>query len=366
MKLNFYIVRKYLFAFVSVFAAFGLLLILLDLVEELHRAANSPITFMQAVGLAVLNMPSGLYRILPLITILATVILFLGLARTSELVVIRAAGRSALRILFPVVLSAFAIGIFSVAVFNPIVAATSQAYDAMQDHFSNGDQGSSTMSIGHDGLWLRQGGPEGQTVIRAARSSLDGTELRDATFIRFNAEGQPLLRIAAGSAELTPGAWTLSNVKIWNLTEKNPEVSAKEAKTLSLPSNLTRNQIRDSFGSPSDIPIWQLPTFIAQLTKAGFSAREHRVWFQMELATPILLVAMVLIGAGFTMRHARFGKTGLMVLFALIAGFSIFFLRNFAQVLGVNGQIPIALAAWGPPVAGVLLPLSLLLHLEDG
>ncbi|TMV76785.1 LptF/LptG family permease, partial [Thioclava sp. BHET1] len=107
VKLNFYIIRKYLFAFVSVFAAFGLLLILLDLVEELHRAANSPITFLQAVALAVLNTPSGLYRILPLITILATVILFLGLARTSELVVIRAAGRSALRVLLPVVISAF-------------------------------------------------------------------------------------------------------------------------------------------------------------------------------------------------------------------------------------------------------------------
>ena len=28
--------------------------------------------------------------------------------------------------------------------------------------------------------------------------------------------------------------------------------------------------------------------------------------------------------------------------------------------------IPIILAAWGPPVAALLLPLGLLLHLEDG
>ena len=135
---------------------------------------------------------------------------------------------------------------------------------------------------------------------------------------------------------------------------------------MSLASNLTRDQILDSFGTPSAVPIWDLPAFIARLETAGFAARAHRVWFQMELALPLLLVAMVLMGAGFTMRHARFGRTGLMVLSALLLGFTLYFIRNFAAILGENGQIPVLLAAWGPPVAAVLLPLGLLLHLEDG
>lgn len=86
----------------------------------------------------------------------------------------------------------------------------------------------------------------------------------------------------------------------------------------------------------------------------------------MELAQPLLLAAMVLIGASFTMRHTRFGRTGVMVLSALGLGFSLFFIRNFAQILGETGQLPIAMAAWGPPVAAVLLPLGLVLHWEDG
>jgi lipopolysaccharide export system permease protein len=75
---------------------------------------------------------------------------------------------------------------------------------------------------------------------------------------------------------------------------------------------------------------------------------------------------MVLVAAGFSMRHARFGKSGTMVLFAMLLGFFVFFLRNFAQVLGENGQIPIYLAAWSPPLAALFLSLGLLLHLEDG
>lgn len=90
------------------------------------------------------------------------------------------------------------------------------------------------------------------------------------------------------------------------------------------------------------------------------------MWQQMELASPLLFVAMVMIGASFTMRHTRFGRTGISVLAALGLGMGLFFLRNFAQVLGENGQIPLLLAAWGPPVAGILLSMGLLLHLEDG
>ncbi|HMS97064.1 MAG TPA: LptF/LptG family permease, partial [Tabrizicola sp.] len=81
---------------------------------------------------------------------------------------------------------------------------------------------------------------------------------------------------------------------------------------------------------------------------------------------PLLLAAMVLVAAGFTMRHVRSGGTGRMVLFAMLAGFGIFFLRNFAQAMGNTGQIPILLAAWSPPAIALLMSLGFLLHLEDG
>ncbi|MDG2340101.1 MAG: LPS export ABC transporter permease LptG, partial [Paracoccaceae bacterium] len=55
-----------------------------------------------------------------------------------------------------------------------------------------------------------------------------------------------------------------------------------------------------------------------------------------------------------------------MVLFAVLLAFGLYFIRNFAQILGENGQIPILWAAWTPPLAGVLLALGIILHMEDG
>jgi lipopolysaccharide export system permease protein len=86
----------------------------------------------------------------------------------------------------------------------------------------------------------------------------------------------------------------------------------------------------------------------------------------MELAQPALLLAMLLIAAGFTMQHQRGRRTGVVVLAAILAGFGLYFLRNLALILGEAGQVPPALAAWAAPVAAIGLSLGLLLHLEEG
>lgn len=366
MRLHIYFARKFAFSLFAVFAVFLTIMLLLDVVDQIRRFEIGTITFAQALGLAALNAPSGIYRILPLIVMLSTLMLFLGLARTSELVVTRASGRSALRSLVAPVVTALFAGCLTIAVLNPLVAATAKKYESLSNTYKRGT--SSVLSISREGLWLRQGGEGAQMVIRADRANLDGTELFDVSFLAFSLSSGPIFRVEAKSAELVNGAWQITNAKRWILSnpDANPERDATLYDTLSLPSDLTADRIRDSFGTPAAIPIWDLPDFIDSLERAGFSALKHRVWYQMELAVPMVYVAMVLIAAGFTMRHTRFGKTGTMVMLALGLGLSLFFLRNFAQVMGENGQIPVALAAWSPPVIGILMSLGLLLHLEDG
>lgn len=365
MTLGLYISRRFLSMLLRVLCGFYGLLLLIDTIDQLRAVNEKGAGVTKALQLAALNVPESLYRIFPLIVVLSAIALFIGLARSSELVVVRAAGRSGLRFLLAPAMTAFCVGLFAVSVLNPLVAAMSRAYDNAQADLARGAE--SVLSVTATGLWMRQGSETGQTVIRASRSSQDATELYGATFLQFSPDGNPTERVEADVAQLVAGAWLLDGAKRWDLTAPNPEqVATQQPDGYRLPSNLTPEAIRDSFGTPSAIPFWSLPEYIAGLERAGFSARTHQVWLQMELAHPLLLIAMVLVAAGFTMRHARFGKTGSLVLLAVLSGFSIFFLRNFAQVLGENGQIPVILAAWSPPIAAVMLSLGLLLHLEDG
>ncbi len=364
MILHLYIAGRFLRAFGIVLAVFVAILLPIDMADQLRRIGGDQ-GFGAVLELALLNLPRSLNGLMPLFVMLATLVLFLGLSRTSELVVVRAAGRSALRSAAAPVVTALLIGILSLLVLNPLVAATARQYDLTLARLLG--QESRTVSVTGQGLWLRQGVGSEQTVIRAAVTNGDGTHLFDTSFFTFDADGQLLERMDAREALLESGAWTLSDVRRWPLVgSSNPEADATTHHVLTLPSTLTAEQIRDSFGKPETVPIFELPGFIRQLNDAGFAALQHRTWFQMQLSSPLLLVAMVLIGAGFTMRHTRFGKTGVMVLSAILLGFGVVFLRRFAEVLGETGQLSATLVAWTPPVAAILLATGLLLHTEDG
>lgn len=364
MILSRYMARKYLLTFLGVLAVMTGILLMIDMVEQLRRFAGSPLTLSQAAHLAALRVPQSVYAVLPLVAILSALAMFVGLARSSELVVVRAVGRSALAVVAPAALVALALGAVAVAVLNPVVAATAKQYDVVAARM--GADGGSALSLSREGLWLREAVPEGQRVINAARAGRDGLRLHEVTVLTFDHDAGPLERIEAAEALLADGAWQLGTAKLWRLGDANPERSASLHATLHLPSELGEADLRDSFAAPFTISVWDLPVYIAQLERAGFAGLQHRVWLQMELAMPLFLMAMVLVGASFTLRHIRAGRQGLMVLLALLAGFGAFFLRNFTQVLGENGQIPVLLAAWTPPVVAALLALGLLLQLEEG
>ncbi|KNG92358.1 LPS export ABC transporter permease LptG [Pseudaestuariivita atlantica] len=364
MKLHAYFARRFAMAFLATFGVFFLFILLIDVVEQL-RQLDSSVGFGDVLRLTLLNAPEGLYQFLPLILIIASIALFLNLARSSELVVARSVGRSGLAsLLGPLAVTAL-IGVLAVAMGNPIVAATSQAYHDLREDFRSG--GSDSFSIGSEGLWLRQGDAAGQTVIRASRASPDASVLYDVSFFTYAPGRGPVRRIEADTATLTDGAWQLQGAKVWPIAARgNPEEGARLFDVTTVSSTLTRDRILESLGTPSAVSVWDLPRFIERLEHAGFSANRHRVWFQMELARPLFLIAMVLVGAAFTMRHSRFGGTGIAVLAAVMLGFGLYYIRNFAQILGENGQLDPLLAAWAPPVASILLATGLILRTEDG
>lgn len=365
MTLHVYFAKRFATMILMIFGVFTAMVVLLQLIEQLRQFGGGDVAFLDILRLAALSAPEAVYQIVPLILMLATIALFLRLAASSELVVTRAVGRSALRALVAPVVVAALFGIVTVAVFNPIVAGTLSQYERQAGRLTG--QEVQALSIVDGSVWLRQGGLSGQTVIRASRANLDGSVLADVDFITFAPDGGVIRRVKAKSAELNDGFWTVRDAKAWPLIPGvNPEQNAVHHDQFLIASPLTRDEIRNSFGAPASIAIWDLPGFISQLERSGFSPRRHQVWLQLELSLPLFLVAMVLLGSAFTLKPQRGGGTGMMVLYAVLLGFGLYFVRNFAKILGENGQIDPLFAAWIPPIGAIGLAIGLLLHREDG
>ncbi|TPE52963.1 LPS export ABC transporter permease LptG [Amaricoccus solimangrovi] len=360
-----YVLRRFLRAILAVFLIIAILILLFGAVENLRRFTDAGASAGDVMRITLLEAPETLYQVFPLVLMLGSLLTFLGLARTSELVVMRAAGISALRLIRVPIAAAVVIGIVFVAAVNPFVAATIKRGLVLEDDFRAG--GGSQISFSADGVWLRQADePGGQTVIQAARTNADGTILSRVRMYRFDGEGTIYSRIDALAARLVPGQWVLEQATRWDKDADGRFDRVVTGERIVLPSTLTSAQILDSFSPPEVVGFWHLGTFIATMEESGFSGLRHRLFLQSELAKPALFAAMVLIGAAFALRPARFGQTGIMILLAVLAGFALYFLKNFAESLGADGQIPILAAAWTPPIAAILLSLGLLLHLEDG
>lgn len=365
LTLAFYVARRFLAALGWCLLGIFALILLFDLIELMRRSGGEDHPLSRILAMGVLHAPSVLRRVAPFAVLLAAMWTFGRLARSSELVVTRAAGVSAWQVLTPAVLSATFAGAIGFAAIDPLASAMLDRFERLEArYFKHRD---SLLAVSAEGLWLRQvghGDAASRAVIHAGRASGDGTELGAVSVLRYDGSGRLIGRIEAETARLLPGQWQLTQAREWQIGGEGSPLPRRQA-TMMLPTELTPARIQDSFARPDTISVWRLPAFIHNLEEQGFTARRHRLHWHMLLAMPLTFAAMALIGGAFSMRHIRFGGAGTMVLGGALAGFAAYFIFDIAQALGGSGAVPIVLAAWGPPVAALLLAASMILQAED-
>ena len=364
MTLHTYFALKYLKVILTTFLLIALLLILIDLIEHSKKFSYYA-DLSGIIHLTLLNLPKSIYEVIDLTMLISAITFFVSVSKTSEMIIVRGAGRSIYGAIFSPVIVSLIFGIFMLVVLNPLVATTSKTYLNVKETYIKGEK--AIFSIGSEGLWLRQGNNLEQSVIRANRANYDGSILYDVTITSFAKNGSPTQRLEAEKAIILDKSWHLNDVKLWPLgkglsSEKNAEI----IQTLFVPSNLTKEEIRERISDPSSISIWGLRSHISQLKAAGFSVLRYEVRFHSELSHPLFLVSMMLIGCAFAMKNFIGNKKSLAIVASIMLGFSLYYVRNFAQLLAESGQLNLIAATWIPSISSILIALGLILHMEDG
>jgi len=357
--LSAYVARQYSMWFLAYFTGLVGVILLVSTVDLLDRLASGDASLGIVLRMVMLKLPYLSQEVMPFTVLFAGLSCFWKLTRSHELVITRAAGISVWQILLPVLGVATLVGILTVALLNPVASILLGRFEQMEAKYIRNE--GSTLAVSSTGVWLRQADENGQSVIHALRATHEPLVLHDVIVFQFEAEDRFVGRIDATRAVLEPGRWVLFDA--WHTQPGGP---ADFAKRLEVESNLTREKILDSFAPPETISFWSLPGFIALLTEAGFSAVRHKLQFHRLLATPVLLTAMVLLAATFSLRPQRRGRVALIILSGVLAGFLLYFLSNFVFALGLSARIPVVLAAWTPAGVCMMLGVATLLHLEDG
>jgi lipopolysaccharide export system permease protein len=353
-----YLSARFFNAIMAVFITIFGLIYLVDFVEMLRRTGDKPgVTALFVAFLSFLRTPTVSEQVLPFCVLFGAMTAFLNLTRKLELIVARAAGVSVWQFLLPPIAIALLIGIVSVTVLNPISALMKQRAEHIELDIFGGSARHGTDST----VWLRQKSVDGQSMLRAQEQSDSGAQIRQVTAYVYDAKGDFLEKVDAEKGVYHPGYWQLSDVKI-----AAPGEEPRSAHTYFLATNLTSDELLGVTTSPEAVSFWHLPMMQEETERAGLDDAGYRLQYQTLLARPLLLVAMVLIAAAFSLRFFRFGGIGKMVVGGIAAGFVLYLATKVVADLGGSGLLSASVAAWSPALVGGLLGALALLHQEDG
>ena len=183
----------------------------------------------------------------------------------------------------------------------------------------------------------------------------------NATVYIQNPDFQLTKRVQAQTITLSDAGLSATSATSWD-SNGVPTKSDWAIDTL-----LTPQTVLDRYLQPDQISFWDLPDLIRFFESTGFSAHSHRLHLQSLIASPFLLVTMILIAAVFSINpNQRQGGSLLRISLGIAIGFLLYFMTRITYALGFSTALPSAFAIWSPIVIFASLMTAILLHQEDG
>src|ERR1700761_1035236 len=204
-----YLGKQYFASFLIFIGVLLMVIYLVDTLELIRRAASHPdVTFGQIAKMSFFQLPDVGQQLFQFAVLFGALFTFWRLTRTSELVVLRAVGISAWEFLMPAILVAVAIGVIKVTVINPIGSAFSTKFEQMDNTLLRGK--SSTIDLSAGGLWLRENGPDGYTIIHARNVDSSAWRLKDVSIYFLTNTDELTGRLDAPEAALVRDTWVVN------------------------------------------------------------------------------------------------------------------------------------------------------------
>lgn len=357
-QLNRYLIRRFFVWLMIVTAGFGTVALLGDFLEMLRLANRFELGAGAAFVFTLHRLPLLLMDFLPFIFLFGTVFCLLRLSQAQELAIIRAAGLSVWQFLRPLLAFTFVFSTAIILFLEPLGADLQNKFTERQAELTSRKTG---LSFSTGGIWFREIYDGGSYISRAEKIDESGGRLINLDIMLLDENGLYEGRIAAYEANIRDGMLELSAPSIYRGNEE-----PREENRLALPTSLRSENLQDTFISANIINIWQLPAYIETAGKTGIDVTRHQVRFQSLLALPVLLMAMVLVAACFSLPTGRMFTTGQTLGMSVLSGFALFLFNDFAVLMGELNLMPVILASWVPALIALLLSISYLLTTEDG
>lgn len=335
------------------------LLFVFDFIEIARISASRNIGLDKILLMSLNKTPVHIQKVFGFLVMLSAMITVMKLSKQSELIAMRAAGFSVYKLLTPMLIVGFLVGVIFTSAINPITARLVTHYQKMEAIYLKGNP--SLLSVSKTGLWMKQIDSRGvESIIHALRINKIDQQLHEVTFYFINDDTGFVKRIDAEYAVLQPNEWSLHNA---NITSEDSMNQKHELVKIETP--ITFERIQESLIPPESLSFWQLSSFINVAESSGLSVMKHKLYFYKLLIAPIFFLSMILLGTSFSLTHHRMGKINMMICGALASGFIIYFLSDIIMAFAISGTVPIWLSTIAPSAFAFGIGALLILQTEE-
>jgi lipopolysaccharide export system permease protein len=326
-----YIGRQFVLAYVLASILLLGLFSFYDLSDQLGDVGKGAYTTVDAIDYTVLGLPQRFVDLMSFTALLATIITLGLMAQRQELVVLRSAGISALRI---------AGTIFKIAVVLLAINIALQMTVAPQ-LLQRAEQMRAAALAGHadfgNSFWIRS--RRGILHIGGLR---DGRIPVDVEFYRF-AAGHALARyIHAQRADpLSSHRWRLHGVLSKRFTARGDRT--RRRRMVYIDPALYPNQLQILNRPPASLSPQALYHYIGYLQRQGENARRFTVAFWQKLAVLFTTLAMMLFAIPLAFANPRGAHFGLRLVIGALIGLGVYAAgqatANLALLLAFNPAV---------------------------
>ena len=347
-----YVTRHYLrivaLSFVGLLGIFYISTFI-DLSDKLFKGETTGRTLLEYFWFAT---PQYIYFVLPIATLLATLVTIGLLTRTSELTVMKACGISLYRACVPLLLFGVAWSALLLGIGETVLAASNRRAEAIR-HVIRGGSPQTFDVLNRKWLVSRNGAIYHYTYLDPNRQEIHGLSIYE-----FAAEPWSLARRTFVDVAEFRGEW--EGTGVWTRTFDSdigqmPYANSQRMRLLLESPDYFVTEQPDA----ERMTYRQLDRYIRELRASGFSVVELAVALQRKLSFPLVTVVMTLIAVPFAVTGGSRGAMyavgiGLILAIAYWVTISVF------GAVGSAGLLAPALAAWAPNIlfgagAGYLL-----------
>jgi lipopolysaccharide export system permease protein len=293
-----------------------------------------------ALLFSLLNLPQYAFDLLPIASLIGALLALGNLARSLELIVVRAAGVSTLRIGLWVA-GAGVVLMLMTAVIGEFVAPPLEQYARQMRTFEKFREFSMT---GNRSAWAK----DGDKIVSVRQQSADN-QFGGVYVFKFDDRRRLQAIGRATNARISSDSrWELDNYRESVIGEKS--VAASRAQQAEIETNLSPEFLGLAVLDPDSLPARGLYSYIQHLKTNGLDARSYETAFWARIGRTVAVAVIVVLAVPFAFGPMRSTGTGARTVMGIMIGVVFFLLAKLLESGGAVYDLSPLVIGWAPTV----------------